>query len=119
MKRGFTLAEVLVTLVIVAGGVVALLFAFSLTLAASSGVEGQNTAVEIASAVMEEVSRTSYANLQDFTKTSQEIFSALTGYSVAVTTTKPNNPAQVNVAVTWPVKGGTAKVELVTLAADY
>ena len=119
MKRGFTLAEVLVTLVIITVGMVALLMAFSLALSDSGNVEEEDAAIEIASAAMEELKSTAYANLQGFTKSSETIFSGLTGYTVTATTTKPANPAEIGVTVSWPVKGGTASVTLTTLAADY
>jgi len=119
VKRGFTLVEVIVTFAIITVGMAALLMAFSSALGISSAVEEQDTAVGIADATMEGLKSTAYASLQDFTKGSGELFSGLTGYTVNVTTTKPANPAQVNVTVSWPVKGGTANVTLTTLAADY
>jgi prepilin-type N-terminal cleavage/methylation domain len=119
VKRGFTLAEVLVTLVIITVGMVALLMAFSLALSVSGNVEAEDAAIEIANAAMEELKSTAYSGLQDYTKDAGTIFSGVTGYTVTVTTTKPANPAEIDVTVSWLVKGGTASVTLTTLAADY
>ena len=119
MKRGFTLAEVLVTLVIITGGMAALLMAFGAALGVSRNVEEEATAINIANAVMEQVKDTTYQSLQGYTADASTIFSGLTGYTMTVTTTKPSNPAQVNVSVSWLAKGGTAGITLTTLAADY
>ena len=119
MKRGFTLAEVLVTLAIITGGMVALLMAFSSALSISRNIEEAEIAVDIANATMEDLKSTPYANLQDFTKDAGTVFSDLTGYSITATTTKPANPAQVDVTVSWPGRGGTASIKLTTMAADY
>lgn len=119
MKRGFTLLEVLITLVVITGGMMALLMAFSLVTGASRGAEEEGIAVNIAAAKMEELYNTSYADLVDSTSDSSAMFSGLSGYTVKVTTTKPEDPARVTVTVSWPAKGGTASVELITLKADY
>jgi len=119
VKRGFTLLEVLITLVIITGAMTAILMAFSLVIAASRGVEEHETAVNIACAKMEELRGISYANLQSSTVDSREIFAALPGYTVTVTTTKPENPAKVNVAVSWLAKGGMVSVALDTVKANY
>jgi len=116
VKRGFTLVEVIITLAIIAGGMTALLMAFSAAIGISANIEEQNTALEIADAVMEGLKNTTYANLQGFTKESGAFFSNLTGYTVAVTTTKPADPARIDVTVSWVGKGGAANVTLTTLA---
>ncbi len=118
MKNGFTLAEVLIALVLIAAGMASLLMAFSSALGGARGTEEHETAVNIANAVMEDLMARTYASLSDYTADSSAVFSGLTGYTVTVTTTKPNNPAQVDVRVSWLVKGGTASVTLTTLAAD-
>jgi len=119
VKRGFTLLEVIITLALMAGGMTALLMAFSLATGTSAGIEEQETAVLIANAKMEELRSIKYANLLSSTTDSTAMFSDLTGYTVTVTTTKPVNPAQVTTMVSWPVKGGRANVTLTTLRADY
>jgi prepilin-type N-terminal cleavage/methylation domain-containing protein len=119
VKRGFTLVEVIVTFAIITGGMVALLMAFSSALGISGNIEEEDTAIQIADATMDGLKNTKYANLQGFTKESGALFSNLTGYTVTVTTTKPANPAQIDVIVSWVGKGGAANVTLTTLAADY
>lgn len=119
MKRGFTMVEVLVALAIISVGMIAILMAFSAALAMSRNVEEEETAVCIANAVMEQLKGTAYQNLQPYTQDASAIFSGLTGYTVSVALTKPANPAQVEVTVSWPAKGGTAAVALATLAANY
>ena len=119
MKRGFTLAEVLVTLVIITFGMAALLMALSSALGVSGNVEEEETAMDIANAAMERLRGTSYTGLQNYTVDAGTLFSGMTGYTVTVTTTKPADPARVNVTVSWLGKGGTSHVDLTWLAADY
>jgi len=119
VRRGFTLAEIVVALAIITVGMVALLMAFSSTLAGSRNIEEGNTALEIANATLEKLKNTSYANLQGFTADSGTLFNGLTGYTVTVTTTKPADPARIDVTVSWPGRGGTADITLTTLAANY
>jgi len=119
VKRAFTLAEILITLVIITLGMTALLMVFSLATATSRGVEERETAVNIATAKMEQLRNTTYANLAASTEDSSAIISSISGYTVAVTTTKPANPAEVNVTVSWAAKGGNANVSLTTLRANY
>ena len=119
MKRGFTLVEVLVTLVVVTGGMTALLMAFSYALSTSRNIEEEAAAINIANAKMEDIRNTTYQSIQNSTEDSSAIISGLTGYTVTTVTTKPANPAQVSVTVSWAAKGGTASIALMTLAADY
>jgi prepilin-type N-terminal cleavage/methylation domain-containing protein len=117
MKRGFTLAEMLVVIVIVAAGIAALLVAFSAALGVSRNVEETELAALIAGAKMEELKACSYGSIANATSDSGSLFTGLTGYTVAVNSTKPADPAILTIAVSWPSKGGTASVTLTTLRA--
>lgn len=119
MRRGFTLAEVLITLAILTIGMVTLLMAFSLALRTSRNVEEAETALNIANTKMEELRNLKYAGLENSTADASTIFSSISGYTVTVSTTKPANPAEVTVTVSWAAKGGTASVTLNTIMSDY
>ena len=119
MKRGFSLAEVIIALAILAGVMAALLMAFTMSLGGAKNVEEASLALEIADSTMEQLKNTSYADLQNFTKDSETIYKGVTGYSVRVTTTKPEDPARVDVTVSWTGKTSASSLTLTTLAANY
>jgi Tfp pilus assembly protein PilV len=113
------LAEIVVALTIITVGMVALLMAFTSALAGSRNIEEGNMALEIANATLEQLRSTAYTNLQSYTADSGTLFNGLTGYTVTVTTTKPADPARIDVTVSWQGKGGAVGITLTTLAANY
>lgn len=119
MNKGFTLFEVLVTLVIISVGMTALLMVFGSALGVSGNTEEEEAALNITNAVMEDLKNTPYNSLQSYAVNSDTIFSGLAGYTIQVTTTKPSDPAEVNVSVSWTGKGGASTIALTTLAANY
>ena len=115
-KGGFSLLEVLVAIVIFTIGVTALMQALSAGIFATSDVEDVRLALNIAQDKMEEINNTSFASIADSGPTPDSNF---TKFSVTVAAATGNNPMQVDVTVSWNVKGKTANVALTTLVANY
>ena len=116
MSHGFSLLEVLITIIIFTIGVIAIAQALSSGLFASTDIENVDLALNIAQAKMEEIKDTSFASLADSGPTTDPNFS---NFNVAVDIVESQNPTQVDVTVTWDVKGGQTSTTLTTLAADY
>jgi len=124
MNRGFSLLEVLITLVLLTGGVIAICQAFSAGMFASTDVENVDLALNLAQARIETV----YDVLKDTDISSLNIgnFEASYGYEetdfedydIAVDLASSGDPRNIKVTVTWNVKGGQADVELIALVAE-
>lgn len=114
-SQGFTLLEVLVTLVVLTGGIIALSQAINTGILASTDVEDVDLALNIAQAKLEEVKNTSFANIASSGAAADSNFSDFT-VTVDVSGTDPKT---VTVTVAWNVKGGSTSVALTTLAANY
>ncbi|MFA5275377.1 MAG: type II secretion system protein [Candidatus Omnitrophota bacterium] len=109
--RGFTLLEVLLATLIISIGVVTLIWVFSSSLSATTGVEDMDLALNIATAKMEALKNTSFASLASSSSTADANFPNFFT-TVEVTGT---NPKQVVVTVSWNVKGGSTSIALTTL----
>ncbi len=116
MKKGFTLLEILISIIILTVGVIALAGAFSSGIFASTDVEDVDLALNIAQAKMEEIKNTAFSSLADSGPTADPNFP---NFNVSVNVAESQNPMQVDVAVSWNVKGGQTGVTLTTLIADY
>jgi len=103
MKSGFTLLEILITLIILTIGVIALTGAFSSGMFASTDVENVDLALNIAQAKMEEIKNTAFASLADSGPTADSNFS---DFNVTVNVAEGQNPMQVDTTVAWNAKGG-------------
>ena len=115
-KRGFTLLEVLITIIIFSAGVIAICWAFSTGMSASTDVEDVDLALNIAQAKLEQLRNTAFASLVDSGPTADANFS---NYNVTVNVAEGQNPMQVDVTVAWNVKGGSTNIVLTTLVANY
>ena len=115
-KRGFTLLEILITIIILTVGVIALTGAFSSGISAATDVENVDMALNIAQAKMEEIKDTAFASLADSGPTADANFS---NFNVTVDVAEGDNPMQVDVTVAWNVKGGQTGITLTTLVANY
>ncbi len=115
-NRGFTLLEILITLIILTFGVIALSRAISTGLFASTDVENEDLALNIAQAKMEEIKNTNFASMADSGPTADTDFS---NFNVTVDVNKRNKPMMVDVTVAWNVKGGQTSITLTTLVANY
>jgi prepilin-type N-terminal cleavage/methylation domain-containing protein len=114
-KNGFTLLEILITLVILSTGVLAIAHSFTVGMFVSTDVENVDLALNIAQAKMENLENTAYASLADSGPTTDSNFS---NFDVTVDVSG-SEPIQVDVKVEWDTKGGTPSLTLTTLRADY
>ena len=114
-KSGFTLLEVLATIVFFTLGFVALIQAFSTGMRAATDVENEDLALNIAQAKMEELKNTTFAGLASSGPTADANFS---NYNVTVSVTG-TDPKQIDVTVDWNVQGSSTNVVLTTLRANY
>lgn len=115
MKAGFTLLEVTLSLLLLAGGVTAIATAFNIGLLASAQVESVNLGLAIAQAKMEEIKNTAFSSIASSGPTADANFSNF-NVTVAVTGT---DPKQVVTTVDWSTQGGSSSVALTTQAANY
>jgi hypothetical protein len=72
--------------------------------------------LNIAQAKMEQIKNTDFVNL---TSSGPAIDANFTRFSTTVNVAQGQNPMQVDVTVSWAVKGGQTNVTLTTLAASY
>lgn len=114
--KGFTLLEVLITVIILTVGIVAILWAFSAGMYATTDIENVDLALNIAQAKMEEIKNTPFANLQDYGPTADPNFA---NFNVSVNVAEGQSPMQVDVTVAWQVKGGQTSISLTTLITNY
>lgn len=116
VPKGFTLLEVLITVIILTVGIVAILWAFSAGMYATTDIENVDLALNIAQAKMEEIKNTPFANLEDSGPTADPNFA---NFNVTVNVAEGQNPMQVDVTVAWQVKGGQTSISLTTLITNY
>lgn len=121
MKKGFTLLEILITIVLLTAGLTSILRAMSMGMAAESSVAGsENDAIAkyLAQEKMEEIKdASSYANIDSFVATKAALSGDYSSFERAVTVS--GDPKQVNVIVYWMVNSIEQSIDLVTLFADY
>jgi prepilin-type N-terminal cleavage/methylation domain-containing protein len=112
---GFTLLEVVITIIILTIGVISICRAFSVGIFAHTDVENIDLALNIAQAKMEELKNTDFAGLVDSGPDADADFPK---FNVTVNVAEGEDPMQVDVTVTWYIKGGEENVTLTTLMAD-
>jgi prepilin-type N-terminal cleavage/methylation domain-containing protein len=118
--RGFTLLEVLMTVVLIAVGITALVIAFSRGIAASADVSSAHTAASLAQLKLEEVQNTAFASIASEARAA---VSGFTGFDREVTVTaSPGstdaNLKQVDIIVYWTVKGGEISQTVTSFVAN-
>ena len=111
---GFTLMEILVALVLLVGGMTAVVGVFSTGLVASALREDLQRALAIAQAKMEQVQNTDPDSLAGSGPSADPVFS---DYQVTVAVTG-TNPKQAEVTVSWTPTGGQTSIALTTQVAD-
>lgn len=121
MKKGFTLLEVLLAVVILAGSIIAIMQAFSAGLFASTEAENIELALGVAQAKLENIYGTSGGITDEFHSVTNDGFTggvySNQNFLVRVAT-DTNNPQQVDVTVCWTTKGGDTSIKLTTLVAN-
>ena len=112
-KRGFTLLEVMITLTLFTLAVIAILNAINTGLFGSGDVENIRAALNVAQARMEQIRNTPLASVVNSGPTADTNFPNL---SVSVTgIVSGADPKQVNVTVTWHVRGDPVSMTVTTL----
>ena len=114
--KGFTLLEVLLTLLLVVSGFTALSYAISTGLFVSGASETSLIATELAHEKMEQIQNTSYGSIANESRTA---VSGFPSFEREVTVSTPlANLKQVTVNVYWFNKDDELKVDLVTYVAN-
>lgn len=119
-NHGFSLLEILITIIILTIGVIAISGAFSAGMFTSTDVENVDLALNIAQANMETIKNQNFADID----TDAEISTLVSNYgfsnfTVSGDVAEGQDPMQVDVTVTWNVKGGQTSITLTTLVANY
>lgn len=115
-EKGFSLLEVMIALIILAGATIAVCQAFSSGILASGDVENVDLALNIAQAKAEVLKNNGFAALADSGPATDPNFS---NFNVTVNVAEGQNPMQADVTVAWNVPGGQTNVTLTTLIANY
>ena len=117
LEKGFTLLEILITIMVLGIGVFAIFEAFSTGVLSSTEVVNTDLALNLAQAKMEELRNTDFASLASNGPTADLNFPNF-NTTVSVTGTDPKT---VGVTVAWNEKGPatSASVALTTLRANY
>ena len=117
LENGFTLLEILITILILGISVFAIFQAFSTGVLSSTDVENTDLALNLAQAKMEELRNTAFASLASSGSTADPNFPNF-NTTVSVTGTDPKT---VEVTVAWNVQGqaSSTSVVLTTLRANY
>jgi prepilin-type N-terminal cleavage/methylation domain-containing protein len=115
-NSGFTLIEILISLVLLSVGIISITQAFSVGISASGDSENVVTALNIAQKKMESIKNTVFANISSSAVTADPIFS---GFNASVNAATGQNPMQVDVTVSWRAKAGSSSITLTTLVANY
>ena len=117
-QKGFSLLEVLLSIVLLVVGMTALLQVFSIGIFADADVENKTTALYLAQEKMEEIRDASlYADIDTFASSRANLSGDFADFDREVTVS--GEPKQVNVVTYWDVKGTDQRVELVSVFSDY
>lgn len=115
-KRGFTLLEVLVTIVLLSAGAVFLLEAFAIGTFAGGDNENTLIAANLAQEKIEQFRNVSYGSVVAEAKAAVTSF---TFFEREVTVSTPQTGLKlVTVKVYWTPKGGEQNITLVTYVSD-
>jgi len=117
MRKGFTLLEMLISIVVLTVGIVALVRMFNVGVFAVVEMEKEAVALNLARAKVEEVKDMSFGDIGD------EARAAIFGFSgfeqEVVVSLVDTNLKQVDVTVYWTTKVQELSVTLTTLVANY
>lgn len=117
-RQGFTLLEMLVTIVLLTAGIVTLLRMAGMGMFADVNAQNAATALYLAQEKMEEIKdASSYSGIDSFASARAALSGDFAAFDREVTVS--GDPKQVDVTVYWTVKGQDQSVDLVTLFADY
>lgn len=114
-RDGFTLLEVMITVIVLTFGIIAVMWAFNTGFFASGVNESELIAINLTQEKMEEIRNSSYANVLPVTKAAVSGFPAFE--REVVITTPQDNLKQVTVN-TYFVKNAEMSVSLVTYVSN-
>lgn len=118
MKKGFTLLEMLIAIVLLTVGIISILQMMSIAIFADTNVENSVIAYYLAQESMENIKdASSYSNIDTFAESRATLSGDFSDFDREVTVS--GDPKQVNVIVYWSVKGQDQSIDLVSLFADY
>ncbi len=118
MKKGFTLLEILVTLVLLTSGIVAIVRVMGMGMFADANAEKSIIARYLAQEQMETIKdASSYSNIDSFASARTSLSGDFSDFDREVTVS--GNPKEVHVIVYWTVQGQDQSVDFVTLFTDY
>lgn len=119
-RKGFTLLEIMITIVLLATGIVAITEVFNAGLFTSTDAEKVDLALNIAQANLETIKNQNFADIDTDAEISNLVSNkGFSDFTVSGNVAEGQDPMQVDVTVAWNVRGGTTSVTLVTLVTDY
>lgn len=119
-RKGFTLLEIMITIALLAIGTLAITEAFNAGLFTSTDAENVDLALNIAQANLETIKNQNFADIDTDAEVSSLISNlGFSDFTVSGNVAEGQDPMQVDVTVTWNVKGGTTSITLTTLVTDY
>lgn len=117
-KKGFTLLEAMITMVLLVVGVSAVFSLFGMTSTLDANNDSKAIALNLCQETMEEIKdAATYADVDTFAQARTNVGGDFSGFDRAVTVA--GDPKQINVTVYWTEKGADQSIELLTLVADY
>ena len=118
VKNGLTLIELLIAILLIVGGLVALLQMMSIGIFADSNLEYRLTALNLANEKLEELKDSSYSSVVSATESSISGFPFVDDRIVTVSEVN-TDLKDVQVEVQWTQKGGQQSIQLRTYIANY
>ncbi len=119
-RKGFTLLEIMITIVLLAIGIAAITEAFNAGLFTSTDAENVDLALNIAQANLETIKNQSFADIDTDAEISSLISNlGFSDFTLSGNVAEGQDPMQVDVTVAWNVKGGTTGITLTTLVTNY
>jgi len=118
VKNGLTLIELLIAILLIVGGLVALLQMMSIGIFADSNLEYRLTALNLANEKLEELKDSSYSSVVSATESSISGFPFVDDRIVTVSEVN-TDLKDVQVEVRWTQKGGQQSIQLRTYIANY
>jgi len=115
-QKGFTIVEILITVFLLAVGVVGVQKSYNVGMKAGIDIENVEIAMNLAQSKMAEVRNTGFASLADSGPAADADFPS---FYVTVDVDDGENPMQVDVTVSWTYGGEQGSFVLTTLVADY
>ena len=118
-QKGFTMVEVLVTIFLLAVGVVGVQKAYNVGLRAGADIENVEIAMNLAQSKMEELRKDAAQDFDSLADFGPTVSGDFTNFSVTVNVDDGADPMAIDVTVTWTSSGGPGAFVLSTIVSDY